>query len=122
MPGFAYVGKHETGMDLIHLLADGDRPVLEVYVNSAGKIFVNGVGRPVDDMQLTKGEVHFHEHEGQEIVCPNAFMSYMIPRMHTLMARVYVPVETEIDMSGISTAADLGIDVDKIMKEIKFKD
>lgn len=109
MAGFAYVGEN-AGSHLFHFLADGDRPVLEIYVdvkdltdfNTDLPIYINGVGRPLDDRQITKGITRLTMVEGPEdsdglpsgvqiVPDPRLVAVYVIERIHTLMARVYVP-------------------------------
>lgn len=102
-----YVGAN--GSDhLFHFLADGDRPVLEIYVdeNAASNsdkpnlpIRINGVGHPLDNVQVTKGLTHAEPvhavkdgQDGIELhICVGCLASYVLPRIVTLMARVYVP-------------------------------
>lgn len=109
MPDITYVGKSEGDyFELFHLLADGDasgsgrRPVMEVLVDPEDKIWVSGVaGYGVTVPQETKGTVHRHTDEELEAagidsqhVCLGAVMSYVVPRVATLMARVYCPATT----------------------------
>jgi hypothetical protein len=113
MPQIDYVGTN-LRYDEFHLMADGNsdgsdrRPVLEIYVAQDNKIWIAGVEKP-ETFQATNGEVHRHDmddiaaadpetamlmdlcgavHNG---ICMGALTAYVIPRIATLMARVYVP-------------------------------
>jgi hypothetical protein len=107
MPDIMYVGKSEGDyFELFHYLADGNRPVLEILINPDNEIWVAGVsGFGVGIPQLTKGTVHRHKDEqledagiDTEHVCLRAIASYVVPRIATLMARVYCPnVKTKTD-------------------------
>lgn len=110
MAGIMYVGEN-AGSHLFHFLADGDRPVLEIYVDVKDvtdfeadlPIYINGVGRPLDDRQITKGLTRLtmalspstddtDVPDGMQIVPdPRLIAIYVVERIHTLMARVYVP-------------------------------
>lgn len=110
MAGLAYVGEN-SGSHLFHFLADGDRPVLEIYVDVKDTtdfeaelpIYINGVGRPLDDRQVTKGVTKLTMVEGPAtgdtevpdgvmiVPDPRFVALYVVERIHTLMARVYVP-------------------------------
>lgn len=92
---------------LFYVRADGDRPVLEIYVDECAEgamspIRVNGVGRPLDDAQLTKGLTHtvinITEQGATPIICVGCMARYVGPRVVTLMARVYVPREPAINI------------------------
>lgn len=114
MPQIDYVGTNPLGYDEFHLMADGNsdgsdrRPVLEIYVAQDNKIWIAGVEKP-ETFQATNGTVHRHDmdeiaavdpematmmdlcgavHNG---ICMGALTAYVIPRIATLMARVYVP-------------------------------
>lgn len=109
MAGLAYVGEN-AGSHLFHFLADGDRPVLEIYVDVKDitdmtadlPIYINGVGRPLDDRQITKGLARLTMVESPAdadgiptgimiVPDPRLVAIYVVERIHTLMARVYVP-------------------------------
>lgn len=109
MAGLAYVGEN-AGSHLFHFLADGDRPVLEIYVDVKDTtdmdaelpIYINGVGKPLDDRQATKGvtKLAMIESPADADGIPSGIMVipdlrfvaiYVVERIHTLMARVYVP-------------------------------
>lgn len=111
MPDITYAGQSDGGtFELFHLMADGDsdgqnrRPVLEILVDAEDKIWVAGVpsatvGLPATLPQVTKGTVHRHTDEQLEVagidtsyVCLGAVAAYVVPRIATLMARVYCPV------------------------------
>ena len=114
MAGLAYVGEN-AGSHLFHFLADGDRPVLEIYVDVKNPtdmeaelpIYINGVGRPLDDRQITRGVTKLAMVESpptDDTEVPSGIMVipdlryvavYVVERIHTLMARVYVPKQTE---------------------------
>lgn len=110
MAGLAYVGEKNAGTHLFHFLADGDRPVLEIYVDVKNTtdmdaelpIYINGVGKPMSDRQITKGltRLTIIESGTSDTEVPSGIMIipdmryiaiYVIERVHTLMARVYVP-------------------------------
>lgn len=108
MPDITWVGKSEGDyFDLYHLLADGDsdghnrRPVLEVLVSPDNKIWIAGcAGYGVPVPQETNGKVHRHvdavlaEHIGEDNateICIGSVAQYVLPRIATLMARVYCP-------------------------------
>lgn len=86
-----------------HYLADGDRPVLVIYVDESPEadaklpILINGVGKGPDDIQQTKGVTHaavqVSEDGAKPYICINCLARYVVPRIGTLMARVYVPTE-----------------------------
>lgn len=113
MPDITYVGKSDGDyFELFHLLADGTngenrRPVLEIAVSPDDKIWVAGVGGyGVGVPQETKGVVHRHKDEGfedlgidTEHVCLGSVMAYVVPRVATLMARVYCPATSKVDES-----------------------
>lgn len=94
-----YVGTSGGGsFELYHFLADGNRPVLEILVDRDDKIWICKIGE--DMPQVTKGEVHRHLNEelapviGVENateVCLGSIAAYVVPRIATLMARVYCP-------------------------------
>ena len=110
MPDITYVGKSDGDyFDLYHMLADGDsdgqnrRPVMEILVDPENHIWVcgiNGLSIP----QVTKGKVHRHTDpelapiigdDNATEVCLGSIAQYVVPRIATLMARVYCPlVET----------------------------
>ena len=110
MAGLLYVGE-TAGSHLFHFLADGDRPVLEIYVDVKDltdfeaelPIYINGVGKPLDDRQITKGVTKLTMVEGPSdsdseapsgvmiVPDPRYVALYVVERIHTLMARVYVP-------------------------------
>lgn len=110
MAGIAYVGEN-AGSHLFHFLADGDRPVLEIYVDVKDAtdfeaelpIYINGVGHPLDNRQITKGLTKLvmmgspstddtDVPDGVQIVPDPRYVAiYVVERIHTLMARVYVP-------------------------------
>lgn len=99
-----HVGKN--GNDhLIHFTGDGDRPLLEIYVEEKPNdidaklpIRINGVGHPLDNVQVTAGLSHVtvsaDENGVTKSVCLNCIATYVVPRIHTLMGRVYVPKVT----------------------------
>lgn len=112
MPDITYVGKSEGDyFDLFHLLADGDangdnrRPVLEILVSPDDKIWIAGVdGHGNGIPQETNGEVHRHTDDQLEAagidtqyVCLGAVASYVVPRIATLMGRVYCPKSVKND-------------------------
>lgn len=97
-----YVGKSEGDyFDLFHFVADGDRPVLEILVSPDDKIWVAGAGGYGQLVpQETKGTVHRHKDEQLEAagidtehVCLGSISGYVVPRIATLMARVYCPAQ-----------------------------
>lgn len=109
MAALEYIGMVGT-QHQINFLADGDRPVLEIYVDAPDTdldkdrvIHIKGVGKPLDDMQSTHGITRLmliaEPTKADEVIpdglkiVPNLELValYVIPRIHTLMARVYVP-------------------------------
>lgn len=82
---------------VFHFLADGNRPVLEIYVDESTDtdaklpILINGVGKGPDDIQQTKGTTHADVSGDKTRICMNCLAKYIVPRIATLMARVYVP-------------------------------
>jgi len=103
-----YVGRSEGDyFDLYHFLADGQRPVLEILIDPANAIWVAGVtGLSVP--QVTKGQVHRHTDEelaaaiGEDnatTICLGSIAAYVVPRIATLMARVYCPVTENVKES-----------------------
>lgn len=99
-----YVGMSDEGYEQFHLLADGNRPVLNVMIDATDAIWVSALddGVAINVPQRTKGVVHRHtdaylEAEGIDSshVCLGAVASYVVPRAVTLMARVYCPVQTQ---------------------------
>lgn len=108
MDGIAYVGETK-GRHKFHFLADGDRPVLEVYVDLADTkpgveempIYINGIDFPEQKMQVTKGLTKMIPvaqvdddgiPDGVTVVPdPALIVAYIVPRTATMMARVYVP-------------------------------
>lgn len=110
MADLRYVGSSDN-RHLFHFLADGDRPALEIYVNAKPgedklPIFINAVGAPLDDMQETKGLTHMTSKLDTDVdgaplgvtplVCINCLAGYIVPRIHTLMTRVYVPKTADV--------------------------
>jgi hypothetical protein len=114
MPDITYAGKSEgDAFDLYHLMADGDsdgqnrRPVLEILVDSDDHIWVAAIPTVYGPLlatlpQQTKGKVHRHtDHElaaaiGEDNateICLGAVAAYVLPRVATLMARVYCPAK-----------------------------
>lgn len=114
MPQIDYVGTNPLGYDEFHLMADGNsdgsdrRPVLGIYVDTDDRIWISGVSDALN-FQSTNGTVHRHDmdeiaaadpematmmdlcgavHNG---ICMGALAAYVVPRVATLMARVYVP-------------------------------
>lgn len=100
-----------NGRHRFDVLADGNRPVLEVFVNESTDedarlpIFVKGVGKGLDDLQATKGTTHavvkIDESGAQVWICVNCMVRYLVPRLVTLMARVYVPTNQIVLDPGI---------------------
>jgi hypothetical protein len=93
-----YVGEN-AGMFKIYFLADGDRPVLEISVmKTDGSVKVGRVDGPLDDILATKGMTHIvdviTENGASKLPCMNCLAVYVVPRIVTLMARVYAPVQT----------------------------
>jgi len=95
-----YVGKSEGDyFDLYHYLSDGGRPVMEILVSPDDKIWVAGCGGFGQGVpQETKGTIHRHTDEQLEAVgidtayvCLGSVAAYVVPRIATLMARVYCP-------------------------------
>jgi hypothetical protein len=86
---------------LVQLLADGDRPALDIYVSAnTGAIRVGRVGAPLDDVQSTLGVTHIQNvitDDGvTQVPCLRCIVSYVGPRVVTLMTRVYVPKPTAL--------------------------
>ena len=111
MPDITYVGKSEgESFDLFYLMADGGRPVLEILVDSDNKIWVAAVPTGYGSLlatlpQQTKGEAHRHTDEqlaeaigydNATEICLGAIAAYVVPRIATLMARVYCPMEKSL--------------------------
>lgn len=112
MPDITYVGKSEGDFfELFHMLADDiseardgseRRPVMEILIDPNDNIWISGVdGYGVPVPQMTHGKVHRHtdpelEEAGidTEHVCQGAIAAYVVPRIATLMARVYCPRQT----------------------------
>jgi hypothetical protein len=96
-----YVGKSDGDyFDLYHFLADGNRALLEILVSPDMSIWIAGVGGfGIAVPQLTKGVAHSHSIvEGIEpVVCLKSVAGYVIPRISTLMGRVYVPAPVKSD-------------------------
>jgi hypothetical protein len=99
-----YVGMSDEGYEQFHLLADGNRPVLNVMIDATDAIWVSALddGVAINVPQRTKGVVHRHTDADLEAsgidsshVCLGAVASYVVPRAVTLMARVYCPVQTQ---------------------------
>lgn len=103
--GIAYVSVNGTDHKF-HFIADGGRPVLEIYVDAKpGDLFlpirINAVGAPPDAAQATKGmTVMAHIVTSEDGDTPDGILSvpdmepiasYIVPRIATMMARVYVP-------------------------------
>ena len=100
-----YVGKDESDNDLFHYLADGNRPVMVIAVQPHNdSVWIGPVDAKGWQMQKTKGVVHRHPlDESDEIlsqailgvsatdVCVGSIMQYILPRIATMMARVYCP-------------------------------
>ena len=99
-----YAGKdNENNSDIFHFLADGNRPVLQIVVDSQDRMWIGPVKCLGWEMQLTKGTVHRHPtDEADEIlanamnlpvtdICMDAVVNYIVPRIATMMARVYCP-------------------------------
>lgn len=92
-----------NGRHQFNILADGNRPVLEIFVDESADegaklpIFVKGVGKGLDDLQATKGLTHaavkVDESGVQVWICANCIVRYVLPRIVTLMARVYLPID-----------------------------
>ena len=91
---------------IFHIMADGDRPILEIHVDATPgaetlPILINAVGAPVENAQRTKGltvidSIPSTDSDGMPTgmtAIPNVMgiASYIVPRIHTMMARVYVP-------------------------------
>ena len=95
-----YVGKSDGDyFELFHYLADGGRPVMEILIDPENKIWVSGM-TGLSIPQVTKGEVHRHTDEYFEIagidseyICLGSIAAYVVPRIGTLMARVYCPAD-----------------------------
>lgn len=97
-----YVGKSEGDyFDLFHFLADGDRPVLEVLVDPYDQIWICGV-TGLSIPQVTLGKTHRHSIvDGVEpVICLKSVATYVVPRIATLMARVYCPAKPADLLSG----------------------
>jgi hypothetical protein len=107
MDGLEYVGKGENNSDIFHCIADGNRPVLEIAVDVQDNIWIGRVGVSGFQMQMTKGKIHRHPlDESDEIlsqaligepptdVCVDSIAQYIVPRIATMMARVYCPKVT----------------------------
>lgn len=86
------------GWEKFYFRADGDRPVLEILIPGNDRIYVASVkdGDPV--VYETMGMVHRHTDEALEAagidtqyICLGSVKSYVVPRIATLMARVYCP-------------------------------
>jgi len=106
MADITYVGKSEGDyFELFHYLADGNRPVLEILVSPDDKIWISGVdGHGNGIPQETKGEAHRHTDDELEAVgidtkyvCLGAVAAYVVPRIATLMGRVYCPKSVKND-------------------------
>lgn len=89
---------------LFHLIADGGRPVLEIYVDENDPTYViriNAVGASLDNIQSTKGHTHTDLQYTEDVngipdgvkpfICIACIGTYVIGRIPTLMARVYLP-------------------------------
>jgi hypothetical protein len=107
VPDITYVGKSDGDyFDMFHYLADDQsekrdgsqrRPVMEILVDPTDSIWVCGVNG-LSIPQPTKGTVHRHTDEQFEAagidasyVCLGSVAAYVVPRIATLMARVYCP-------------------------------
>lgn len=106
MDSIAYVNTVGT-RHTFYCLADGDRPVLAVYVDDvpgAGDelpILIGHVNGDPSTIQETKGTaradvVPVTDAVGDVIgldrrVCLKSIAAYVVPRTATMMARVYVP-------------------------------
>jgi hypothetical protein len=99
-----YVGESEGGtFDLFHFLSDGNRPVLEILVSKEdNSIWVAGIDTTyilTTLPQRTKGVAHRHPLETDgvtfgEYVCMESVLVYILPRIVTMMARVYCPKDS----------------------------
>lgn len=103
-----YVGKSNGDyFDLFHYLSDGNRPVMEILVSPDNVIWIAGTcGYGVGVPQETKGRVHRHTDDELEAagidtayVCLGAIAAYVVPRIATLMARVYCPTSEKLNES-----------------------
>lgn len=100
LDGLEYLGVH-GGDHVFNGMADGDRPVIVIYVKDSDDddeqlpIRINGVGNPPDDVQETHGITHMTAEITDDGVtrmpCIKCIAGYMIPRIATMMARVYIP-------------------------------
>jgi len=101
--------RRDSGWHTFHMLADGNRPVLAMFVNENDPELVIWVGDPRlahliketwTGAQQTLGRAHTHpkidESGVTTIVCIGSIASYVLPRIATLMARVYLPADAEI--------------------------
>lgn len=95
-----YVGESDGDyFSLFHLLADGDRPVLEILVDPYDQLWVAGM-TGLSIPQQTAGTVHRHCDEslaeaiGRDNathICLGSIAAYVRPRVVDLLARVYCP-------------------------------
>jgi hypothetical protein len=100
-----------TGMSIwsrFHYLDDGLRPIMEILVDWKGNIWVAGIDTEITHDSvlpvLTKGMTHRHVddalakelgEENASEVCRDGLITYVLPRIATLMARCYVPKHPE---------------------------
>ena len=113
MDGIEYVGIVVIGSTVthkFHMLADGNRPVLDVYVadminQEKMPILINRHGAPFADTLKTLGETHADVQltvvDGQEgltrTMCEACIVTYIVPRTATMMARVYLPQPMNVE-------------------------
>jgi hypothetical protein len=99
-----YVGKSDGDyFDLFHVIVDG-RPVMEILVCPENTVWVAGVsGFGVAVPQQTAGVVHRHRDEwfeqngiDSEHVCLGSIRAFVVPRIASLMARVYCPTTQDV--------------------------
>lgn len=88
----------QDGIHTVIFYADGDRPILKVFVDENDdlhQIYVQAVNAPKSEAQPTKGVAKFVSHVSetgvQLLLDPKSVINYVVPRIVTLMARVYVP-------------------------------
>jgi hypothetical protein len=94
--------RQDGNFEVFHYLADGNRPVLNILVDTLDQIWIAAVEPPLNYVtntpQLTKGVAHRHTDEvlqtmgvTLETVCLQSIAAYIVPRIGTMMARVYCP-------------------------------
>lgn len=93
----------KNGVQGIMFYADGDRPIMKAYANENDdlhQIYIKAINVPDAVAQVTLGVANFDskidENGVKKVLDVNSIIEYVVPRIVTLMARLYVPKSSNI--------------------------